>query len=44
MQLADKLRSGKQSLDDELNRLNGGKGKSKFTLKMAEKKKINVNL
>lgn len=43
MQLAGELRNGKRSLEDELNRLKGGKGKSKFTLKMAEKKKISAN-
>ncbi len=38
MRLAGELLNGNQSLGDELNRLKGGKGKSKFTLKMAEKK------
>ncbi len=44
MRLAGELLNGNQSLEDELNRLKGGKGKSKFTLKMAEKKKVSVNL
>jgi len=39
MRLAGELLSGNRSLGDELNRLKGGKGKSKFTLKMAEKEK-----
>jgi hypothetical protein len=43
MQLAGELLSGNRSLGDELNRLKGGKEKSKFTLKMAEKKKGSVN-
>ena len=43
MRLAGELRKGNQSLEDELNRLKGGKGKSKFTLKMAEKKKGSLN-
>ena len=30
-------------MGDELNRLKGGEGKSKFTLKMAEKKKGSLN-
>jgi hypothetical protein len=40
MRLASELRNGNQSLEDEPNRLKGGEGKSKFTLKMAEKKKV----
>ena len=43
MRLAGELLNGNQSLEDESNRLKGGKGKSKFTLKMAEKKKVSVN-
>ncbi len=43
MRLAGELRNGNQSLEDELNRLKGGKGKSKFTLKMAEKEKVSLN-
>jgi len=39
MRLAGELLNGNQSLGDELNRLKGGKGKSRFTLKMAEKEK-----
>jgi hypothetical protein len=38
MRLAGELRNENQSLEDELSRLKGGKGKSKFTLKMAKKK------
>ncbi len=30
-------------MGDEPDRIKGGKGKSKFTLKMAEKKKVSVN-
>ncbi len=44
MRLAGELLNGNQSVGDELNRLKGEKGKSKFTLKMAEKKKVSVNL
>ena len=43
MRLAGELRKGNQSLGDEPDRIKGGKGKSKFTLKMAEKKKVSVN-
>ena len=44
MRLAGELRNGNQSQEDEPNRINGGKGKSKFTLKMAEKEKVSANL
>ena len=43
MRLEGELRNGKRSLGDELNRLKDGKGKSKFTLNMAEKKNVCAN-